>query len=194
MYIDLATITAIVSNDSVKQSDAVIWLEGDGLSRMSEVIRVFEEGLADSIVVSGGLDKPPIAIKASQLAEELYKNGITKEKVIIEETSQNTHEQGIEIMKMVKEKNWKRIILVASHYHQPRAFLTFLKAMQEAGMKIEIYNSPARDLPWFTKVVENNRKQLFEGEMQKIEEYSKKGHVAPIGESLDYQEWKESQS
>lgn len=190
-----ATITAIVSNDAVKKSDAVIWLEGDGLARRDETIRVFKDGLADYIVASGGFEgNPEVAISSSEMAEVLYKAGIPKEKVVLETSSQNTREQGVEIMKMAQERGWKKIILVASHYHQPRAFLTFLKAMQDADLKICVYNSPARDLLWFTKVVDNNRKEMFEGELKKIEEYGAKGHVASIRDAFKYQEWKEAQS
>ena len=195
MDTELTIITAIVSNDAVKKSDAVIWLEGDGLSRMDEVIRVFQQGLANYIVVSGGFDDGrAVAIPASKLAEELYKKGIPTEKVIIEGASQNTFEQGTEVMKIVAQKGWQKIILVASHYHQPRAYLTFLKAMINAGLKIMIYNSPTRDLAWFEKVVDKNRAELFEGELKKIGEYGAKGHICPVKDALEYQAWKEKQA
>lgn len=194
MNTELATITAIASNDKVKKSDAVIWFEGDGMSRMDEVMRVYNAGLADYIVVSGGLDREPHSIPAPKMAEKLYEKDYPKEKVIVEDVSQNTYDQGVEIMKLVKQSNWSSIILVASHYHQLRAYLTFLQAMKNAGLKISMYNSPARDLPWFTKVTDTNRKELFEAELEKIEEYGKKGHVASIADALEYQAWKEAQS
>lgn len=187
MSIELATITNIINNDIVKKSDAVIWLEGDGLFRMAEVMRVYQAGLADYIVVSGGVNdlQHTDAIPAPKLAEELYKKDIPKEKVIIEAVSQNTLEQGIEVMKIVAVRGWQKIILVASHYHQLRAYLTFLQAMKNAGLKIEIYNSPARD---------RNNKELFEAELKKIESYRVKGHIYPLEDALKYQEWKEKQS
>ena len=196
MSIELATITAIASNDMVKKSDAVIWLEGDGLARLDEVLRLYRAGLADFIVASGGVNDPQrsVAIPALELAEALYKEGIPRAKIIIEGASQNTFEQGTEVMKIVAQKGWKKIILVASHYHQVRAWLTFLQTMKNAGLKIEIYNSPARDLPWFQKIVNKNRKELFEDELKKIDEYRVKGHIYPIEDALKYQEWKEKQS
>lgn len=195
MNTELTIITAIVSNDSVKKSDAVIWLEGDGWARRDEVLRVYETGLADYIIVSGGLlnENRPVAVPAPTLAEELYKKGIPREKVVIESVSQNTFEQGTEVMKIITKRGWQKIILVASHYHQLRAYLTFLQAMKNAGLKIVIYNSPARDLPWFQKVIDHSRKELFESELAKISEYGAKGHIYPVTEALSYQEWKESQ-
>ena len=193
MSTELAQITAIVSNDIVKKSDAVIWLTGDRLTRMNKVMRVYGEGLAEKIVISGGLDNDS-AISASECAKELYKKNIAKENVIVENNSQNTFEQGTEIMKLVEQHNWKKIILVASHFHQVRAYVTFLKAMENANLKIEIFNSPARDLSWFEKTsLGKNRLELFEDEVTKIDAYTKKGHVFSLSDALRYQEWKESQ-
>lgn len=186
MNAEFTTITAIVNNDTVKKSDAVICLEGDGLARLPEALRLYQAGLADFVVVSGGVNDPqrPDAIPAQTLAEELYKKDIPKEKVIIEAISQNTFEQGIEVMKIVAERSWQKIILVASQYHQLRAYLTFLQTMKNAGLKIKIYNSPARD---------RNNKELFEAELKKIDEYRAKGHIYPIEDALKYQAWKENQ-
>ena len=66
--------------------------------------------------------------------------------------------------------------------------------MENANLKIQIYNSPARNISWFEKVVNKNRKELFEGELEKIEEYSKKGHVASVEDAIEYEQEKELQS
>lgn len=195
MSVELATITAIASNDAIKKSDAVIWLTGDELARMDEVIRIYSQGLADYIVITGGFDGlRPFTIPAGELAEELYKKGIAKEKIILEEASQNTFEQATEVMKLVAQKNWQKIIIVGSNFHQTRAYLTFLQAMENANLKIQIFNSHAKDLPWFEPTsLGKNRTELFEDEMKKIDEYSKKGHIYSISDALKYQEWKEKQ-
>ena len=95
-------------------------------------------------------------------------------------------------MKIVKERKWKRIILVASHFHQLRAFLTFLKTMKEAKLRIKIINVPVRELPWFKRTsLGKNRFQLLESELKKINQYIKKGHLVTVRETLKYQKWKE---
>lgn len=195
MSIEYATIVAIASNDIIKKSDAVIWLEGDGLTRMNEVVRIYNAKLADFIVVTGGfVGSRPFTVPAPELAEELYKKGISKEKVIVENSSQNTFEQGTEAMKIVAQRSWYKIIIVASHFHQPRAYLTFLQAMENAKLKIQIFNSPTRDLSWFKETsLGKNRCELFADETQKLDEYTKKGHIYSIVDALKYQQWKEKQ-
>lgn len=185
---------AIVYNDLIKKSDAVVCLEGDGYNRIDQTVKIFISGLAKNILISGGFTgRPPFTIPAVELAKKIH-NNIPKNKIIIEGNSQNTFEQGVEVMKMVKIKKWKKIILVVSHFHQPRAYLTFLKAMQNAKLKIQIFNAPARDLSWFKKTaLGKSRVGLLKDEFNKIDEYFKKGHLTSINKAIEYQKWKEKQ-
>jgi len=189
---DLIKLIAITYNDLIEKSDAVICLEGDGYNRLEKTIELFRSGLAKNIVISGGFDSPPFCLHAELLAEEIIKRGISKNKIILEKISKNTYEQGLEVLKIVQERKWSRIILVASHFHQPRAYLAFLKAMKDLKLEIHIFNAPAKDLLWFEKTsIGPTRIQLMENELEKIKEYTKKGHLIEIKEALNYQKWQE---
>jgi len=190
MKFNEVALIAITSNDIVKKSDAVIWLEGDGYNRFKQTLKIFQDGLAKNIVVSGGCTSvPQFTIPAGLLAKKLLKAGVPKNKIVIEDNSQNTYDQGVEVMKIVRNKKWKKIILVASHFHQDRAFLTFLQAMKQARLKIQIFNAPARDLSWFEQTSYSNltRLQLLGVELAKIKQYRKKGHLVSIRAAVDYQ-------
>lgn len=186
----------LISNDTLKKSDAIIILEGDGLNRIRWAGELFKNKWAPKVVISGGIDKKPHSIPAGEMFQSLLDEGVPQESILLEEKSLNTREQGVEIMKMVKDRNWKSIILAASHYHQYRAYLTFLKTMYEANLKISIINSPVRDLPWFQSSEEAGGKRfdILEKEFEKIEKYGKEmGHQATFEEAIDYQIWKENQ-
>jgi uncharacterized SAM-binding protein YcdF (DUF218 family) len=186
----------LVSNNRLKKSDGIILLEGDYHNRVAQAAELFKNGWAPTIVVSGDTDKPEVSsIHSRHLIESLLKENIPAKNIIPEFKSQNTWEQGVEIMKIVKENKWKRIILVASNFHQFRAFLTFLKAMKEFGMQIEIYNSPARSLDWFKlKPGEpyGPRINLLEGEFKRISTYV--NNVASFEEGIEYLKWLENQA
>jgi uncharacterized SAM-binding protein YcdF (DUF218 family) len=189
---DLIKLITITYNEPIEKSDAVVCLEGDGYNRLEKTIELFKRGLAKNIVVSGGYHFPPFCIHAELLAKQIIKKGIPKNKIILETHSKNTYEQGLEVLKIAKKKNWKKILLVASHFHQPRAYLTFLKAMKDLKIKIRIFNSPANNLPWFKKTdAKLTRMQLLEEEIKKLEEYTQRGHVLNIETALKYQKWKE---
>jgi uncharacterized SAM-binding protein YcdF (DUF218 family) len=183
----------VVNNDSLKKCDAVVVLEGDGFNRISEGARLFKDGLAPFIIISGGINNPPYSYPAATMLPKLLELGIPENSVILEDKSMNTRDQAINIMEMAKVKGWKRIILVASHYHQYRAYATFLRAMQEAAINIEIINAPARQLSWFLEDEQGKRIDLLEGEFERIKIYGEKGHLASPEEILEYQIWKENQ-
>ncbi len=192
--LDRIKLIAIIYNDLIKKSDAIICLEGDDLNRVKKTVELFKNGWAKKILISAGYDNPPFCLLADVFLKEFLKMGIPKNKIIIEDKAQNTYEESIGVLKMAKKRKWKKIILVVSHFHQPRAYLTFLKAMKDLNLKIQIFNAPVRELSWFDKTSLNlSRLQLLEKEFEKMDEYIKKGHLATIKEVITYQKWKERQ-
>ncbi|OGZ18331.1 MAG: hypothetical protein A2Z68_00325 [Candidatus Nealsonbacteria bacterium RBG_13_38_11] len=191
---ELLKLQVLINNEAIPQSDAIICLEGDGLHRLKFSTKLFKEKLAKKILVSGGLNNLPFSIPAEKSAKELIKMGVPAKNIIIENKSQDTYQQGREAMKIIRKNKWKKVILVASHFHQLRAFLTFLKAVQEAKLKIQIFNMPIRNLSWFEKTsLGKNRFELLTEEFKKISQYAKKGHIASVKTALIYQKWKEQQ-
>ena len=182
----------IIANDSLKKSDAIIILEGDGLMRIPEGARLYKEGWAPVVVISGGISNPPHSIPAKEMLPHLKSAGVPVDAIILEEQSMHTRDQGVEIMKLAKEKNWQSIIIVASHYHQYRAYLTFLKALEESRLILNIISAPVRDLPWFQNDEHGRRIDFLDAEMKRIELYRLNGHIASYEDALKYQEWKES--
>ena len=182
----------MIANEVPKPSDAIVILEGDGLARIPEGARLHREGYAPLVVLSGGVVNPPHSIHADEMLPHLIQAGVPEGAIIVERASLHTRAQGEEVMKLAKEREWKSVIIVASHYHQYRAYLTFLRAMQDAEMRIAIYNAPARALPWFIQDAQGRRIDLLEGEFERIEKYFSEGHIASYEDALEHQEWKES--
>ena len=104
----------------------------------------------------------------------------------------NTHEQAVEVIQIAKNNSWKRIILVGTHYHQYRAYLTFLKEVIDSKSDIIIYNAPAKT-KWFRNDGWGKRIDLLDQEFDRIENYTKLGHLATYNEAIEYQLWKEMQ-
>lgn len=183
----------LISNERLKKADAIILLEGDGLNRVKPAADLYLQGWADTIVVSGGVYTPDYGSYPSEyLIPELIKGGVPSEKIVIEGKSKHTREQAEEVLELARNHGWKKIILVASSYHQPRAFLTFLKVMNEKNLKLQIINAPARELSWFEETGWGKRNELLDAEFEKIEKYMALGQMATFKEAIEYQQWKES--
>ena len=187
-------IIAIVDNDCIEKSDAIILLEGDGYNRYRKAVDLYNQGFAKKIVFSGGIiDYDYGSYPFSDILPHILNLGVPESDIMHEDVSQNTREQAIEVMKLALKLNWKKLILVATHEHQYRAYLTFLKEVLVINRNIVLYNAPVRNLKWFDINPWGRRIDRLEQEMNRIEEYFKKGHLAGPDETIKYQEWKESQ-
>jgi len=182
----------LTDNDILVEADAIILLEGDGFSRLAHCAKLFHNKLAPVICFSGGADNKPYGSFTFDMFEEkLIDFNLSTSDFIIENKSQHTQEQALEVIKLAREKSWKKIILVASNFHQYRAYLTFLKILKDTDTEIIIINSAARELPWFETQPWGQRFQLLKSEFEKIEKYMELGHCATYEEAIDYQVWKE---
>lgn len=191
---DREKFIALVDNDILKPSDAIILLEGDGLNRYQKTVDLYNSGVSDKIVFSGGIvDYKYGSFPFSDVLPHILQTGIPCEAIIHEDQSLNTREQAVEVIKLSIKNNWKRLILVASHEHQYRAYLTFLREVLDTGSDIVLYNSPVRNLGWFKESDWGVRYERLEQEFVRIEKYSELGHLATYKEVIDYQKWKELQ-
>jgi uncharacterized SAM-binding protein YcdF (DUF218 family) len=185
---------ALVDNDCIHKSDAIILLEGDGLNRYQKAVDLFNQGWADKIVFSGGItDYEYGSFPFSDVVPHILKTGVPGEAIIHESKSRSTKEQAMEVMNLTKTNNWARLILVATHDHQYRAYLTFLRELLDTNPGIVLYNAPARNLSWFKETGWGTRFERLEKEFERIEKYSSLGHLATFEQAIEYQKWKEQQ-
>lgn len=183
---------ALVDGDQVRPADAIVLLEGDGLNRYQHAVELYKEQMAPLLVFSGGItDYDYGSFPYEEVKPFLLKEGIPPHCLYHENVSLHTKQQGDEIMNLCRGNGWDSIILVASHYHQYRAYLTFLKSMFDSGLKLLIYNSPVRNLKWFSDERWGNRFTLLQNEFERIKKYRQAGHLATYEEAIEYQKWKE---
>lgn len=199
MNCDIETFLQVLANGPLLSGDAVVVLCGeDSAPRLAIAAQLMRDNAAPVVVLSGGKDKPPRWHGADTCFPLLMGLGVSPERIITETASQDTHEQAVNVVAMADERGWKRLLLVASPYHMPRAFLTFLQAMldrDEAGRPegVEAVASGMRVVPITTSQAPWGqppegmtlaRVRLFEIELGKIERYH--NHVAHPSEGTEY--------
>ena len=180
---------AVLAHAAVRRADAIVVLAGeDGRPRSDVAVQFYRSKVAPFIVLSGGLDEPPHLQGAKTLLPVLLDQGIPEEDIVLDCTSRNTHQQAVNVVNLAAEHEWRTLVLVASPGHLYRAFLTFLKVLQETGQTetIRLVPVPASQLPWWGKPegMEARRIDLLESEFQRIAEY--RDHVATYEAGLDY--------
>lgn len=172
-------------------SDAIVVLCGeDATARLATGVEWLRQGAAPRIVLSGGLHTPPRVLSAESLAPDLLAMGVSPDRVIVETASTNTREQAIHVMAMAQENRWRRVMIVASPYHLPRAFLTFLAAVPRIRSVPQVQIVPiAAAVPrWFAPPPGGiaHRSNLYAQELKKIEQYQRTGDCATYAQGMKY--------
>ncbi len=92
----------------------------DRILRAYELVR---SGRARFVLLSGGASQlPPGDLpEADRLAAKLVEWGIPPGQVVVEPSSRNTRENAIESSRIAASHGWKRLLLVTSAIHVPRA-------------------------------------------------------------------------
>ena len=192
MITDREKVLAIVDNDCLTQSDAAVLLEGDGFFRFQKAVDLYNKSIVSKIVFSGNIvDKDYGSFPYEEVKPFILAGGVPEKDIIHEDKSLHTRQQAVEVVKLAMAKGWKKLALVASHEHQYRAYLTFLREVLDTKSGI-LYNAPVRNLNWFVDSGWGQRFSRLEAEFERIERYSAMGHLATADEVIEYQKWKEA--
>ena len=186
---------ALVSTQTVHRANAIIWLEGDAFNCAPHVLELYKDKRAQTIVVSGNnrkIEDSTYSVPWDKMRRHLISKGVPSDRIVPESKSEHTQEQAVEVLKMAKDKRWKKLIIVTPPHHQYRAYLTFLKELQKRKLerKIILISSPA-PLKWTGRSGRGVRLKVLDDEFKKIKKY--RPHVASYEEGIQYLQWKESQ-
>lgn len=98
--------------------------------RVTRAFELLHTGQARNVLLSGGLldPAPGVPSEADQLAAVLEGWGVSADRITVEPRSRNTHENAVESTRIVGERGWRRVLLVTSAKHMPRALGCFRRA------------------------------------------------------------------
>jgi len=123
--------------------------------------RLFKDGMADHVLLSGGEItwlSSTSSTPAGEMAAILEELGIPRDKLWLEDQSQNTHENAIFSKKILDEKGIGRILLVTSAMHMPRAVGLFAKLGVEVipipvDYSVTLADSTPEQQDWLGKIL-----------------------------------------
>ena len=102
---------------------------GEAVDRILTGVELVRQDRVDYLVISGGSGD----LFDQSLSEALFLNrfaiqlGIPAERILLEETSRNTHESAVQTGALLQEAGISDIILVTSAFHMPRSMGCFQK-------------------------------------------------------------------
>jgi uncharacterized SAM-binding protein YcdF (DUF218 family) len=105
----------------------------DNIERLLEVRQVLISGRAKVAIVSGGKLGGDLLTEADYLARGLERLGVPKEQVLIEAKANNTRENATESKRLLEQLGARRVLLVTSAFHMPRA----LGCFRAVGLEVD---------------------------------------------------------
>jgi len=116
--------------------------------RLDYALQLYREGKYAWIIVSGGPDHRDSRLtEAEGMKDDLVARGVPPDRVVLEPKATSTYENLLYSRRIMKERGWKRAIIVTHHYHGARA-----KAIAEfLGMDdsyVAVTDSRVLSMPW----------------------------------------------
>lgn len=174
----------LLSRHKPRKADAIVLLAGDRFHRVARAAALYHEGYAPVIVLTSSADNWDYgSLPSSRLVPELLRLGVREKDIISEETAPHTRAEADATLKLAEKHGWKTLLLVTTEYHQYRAFLTWLKAMEDRGITLTLNMAAVAEFPDF---YDKTRDEALVQEFEKIDEYGDKGHVATYQQGVLY--------
>ncbi|MBZ0108277.1 MAG: YdcF family protein [Candidatus Scalindua rubra] len=155
----------------IRNADSIILLSdgvytdkihaGNNYQRMLRAYRLYKQGLADKIIICGGVVIKGMPSFAETIKDFLVEIGINEECLITENRSLNTYEDIKYAKPILRELNIKNSLLVTSSYHMYRSLAICKK------LDVSVYAAP---VPCYEKNL-YNATQRFRFILEVLREY-----------------------
>jgi uncharacterized SAM-binding protein YcdF (DUF218 family) len=166
--------------------DVIFLMVGDGLFRVPYAAKLWRDGFAPRIAIVGRDGRREYgSYPAEEMVAELERLGVPAAALVVHANAPHTRGEAESFLRLARQFGWHTGLIVTSPHHQYRAFLTFVKAMLDLGIRLTLVNAPA-PLSWTETTPWGTRADLQEGELRRIADYGATGHVAGFEEGVRY--------
>ncbi len=117
-------------------------------ARLDKAIELYRKGMAAKIILTGAAVDNQF-IESEVMAVYCIQKGIPAEDIYVESNARNTYENARMVHGIMKDKGYKKAIVVTSGFHKLRAKVFFSREMKEAS----IVGAPfPQDFPYFQRL------------------------------------------
>lgn len=113
-------------------------LSADSKMRLLGLLELRDKGLADKIILSGGIFQKEQETSVAELMKDyLVRRGVPAESITTEDQSKNTSENLINVLEILKKEKLKNALLETNEFHLGRATQTFKNILEKEGLTTE---------------------------------------------------------
>lgn len=129
-------LTGVTMND--RQPDDRVYFH-HGADRVTHTIQLYKLGIIKKILISGGVGR--VITEGRPEADELFKvmvmAGVPGSDIVIENESRNTHENAVNVKRLLKDEDGSGCLLITSAFHMRRSLACF----ENEGFKIDTFSA-----------------------------------------------------
>lgn len=148
--------------------------------RINCAIEILRTKEVKSVLLTGGIGSKGDFNEAQYMKEKLIMEGISKNKIMIEDQSRTTEENVVNSIEILKKNNLfqdKKIVAVSNQAHLRRIHLEFKKYIKNKHCYL-LYEYPKQELVSFENVQKDYKlRDLAEKQVIKIVDYIKEGKL-----------------
>jgi len=140
-FINTLLVFPLIHNDQTENVDVIIVL-GGGMNKLGEINKtakerikeaelLFDQGLSQNIILTGGQDKKYGYVNSEKMEEYAVGIGMPEEDIFLETKSKNTYDNAVFSQEIMKKNNWQTALVVTSDFHTKRSCWIFHKLKME---------------------------------------------------------------
>jgi uncharacterized SAM-binding protein YcdF (DUF218 family) len=121
----------------------------ESVERLEGGIVLYKTGAAPWLVFTGGRDpwSNRIRVEGEDSRDAAIARGVPADRIVITGEVSNTADEARAVAELMRNRGWKRIILVTTGWHMPRSAWLFRRAGVECTVfPVDFRNDPARRL------------------------------------------------
>jgi uncharacterized SAM-binding protein YcdF (DUF218 family) len=125
-------------------ADAIIILGGDNGNRAIRGLKLYRDGYAPTIVLTGldrGRGAPPPRL--NWRAEYLFARGVPRSALRFEVESRNSYEEATNVLALMRKQGWRRVIAVSDPPHLRRLAWTWARVFRGSDREFVLVASGA---------------------------------------------------
>lgn len=130
-----------------RADSSVVWNEA--AERFDRAVHIMNAGKATMLVFSGGPERYPGGPNEGELMKrEAVSRGLLEANVLVTDTTWNTRSEADKVCDLAAQKRWKRILLVTSAFHMPRAMQLSRNCLAERVPVPVAFQTPDPTTSW----------------------------------------------
>ena len=129
-----------VPASTTKHADVIIILGGETGARSIRGLEVYREGLSSTILLSG-FEYGELQTQRAYLdwrSQFLISSGIPKSRILFDTRARNSWEEAENTLELMKQKGWRRVIVVSDPPHLRRLDWVWGKIFRDSGIEYSL--------------------------------------------------------